>query len=195
VIQDFLDPGYLRHGNPRQRAAYAALDELNIFDWLAIYRPVLAGTIPLAIDIAGSDLDVLCEVYDFDRFAGALASEYGENPGFTMRAIDGTYGPVAFESSFRHSDFVVEFFGEPLPVSEQRGYRHMTVEARLLDIGGEPLRQTIIALKQSGLKTEPAFAHHLGLAGDPYEAVLKLETRTDDDLRKLIDDLAEAHGG
>ena len=190
-----LDPDALRGGNERQRAAIAVLDELDIFDWLAAYCPVLAGTIPLAIDIAGSDLDVLCEVYDFDRFASFLASEYGEYSEFTMRAIQGKYGPVAFESSLRHRDFVVECFGEPLPVNEQRGYRHMVVEARLLDIGGEPLRETIIALKESGLKTEPAFARLLGLAGDPYEALLELETWSDEKLRRLIDDFAKAHGG
>lgn len=66
----FLDPGYLRHGNQRQRAAFAVLDELGLFKRLAAHGPVLAGTVPLAIDIAGSDLDILCQAADLDGLAG-----------------------------------------------------------------------------------------------------------------------------
>ena len=116
-------------------------------------------------------------------------------PEFTMQVIGGKYGPVAFESSFHHGGFMVEFFGEPLPVSRQRGYRHMVVEARLLELGGEPLQSAIIALKRSGLKTEPAFARHLGIHGDPYLALLDLAALTDGGLRRLLDDAAETHRG
>lgn len=191
----FADPAYLASGNDRQRAAHKALTELRIFETLASYRPLLSGTIPLAIDIAGSDLDILCEVYDFDRFAGSLASEYGENSEFTMQVIRGNFGPVAFESSFRHGDYVVEFFGQPLPVIEQRGYRHMVVEARLLELGGDALRCEIVALREGGLKTEPAFARRLGLAGDPYVALLALEHRDNDGLRRLLDNPPQTHRG
>lgn len=71
----------------------------------------------------------------------------------------------------------------------------MVVQARLLEIGGEALRQAVIALKRSGLKTEPAFARLLGLAGDAYQALLTLEASSDGDLRRLLDDLPETHGG
>ena len=195
MTERFLDPGYLRRGNGRQRAAFAVLDELGIFDCLAAYHPVLVGTIPLAIDVTGSDLDIICEVYDFDRFAGSLASEYLEMPEFTMQVIREKYDPVAFESSFHHGGFIVEFFGEPLPISRQRGYRHMVVEARLLALGGAPLQSAIIALKRSGIKTEPAFAHHLGIHGDPYLALLALEALDDEALLRLLDDAPETHGG
>jgi hypothetical protein len=48
----------------------------------------------------------------------------------------------------------------------------MITEFRILQLRGEEFRHDIIALKKSGLKTEPAFASLLGLSGDPYEALL-----------------------
>ncbi len=55
----FIDPAYLADGNQRQRAAHRVLSELRIFEILAPYHAMLSGTIPLAIDIPESDLDVL----------------------------------------------------------------------------------------------------------------------------------------
>ena len=43
-------------------------------------------------------------------------------------------------------------------------------------------------LKRKGVKTEPAFAHVLGLPGDPYAAVLALERRSTTELISLIAD-------
>ena len=69
------------------------------------------------------------------------------------------------------------------------------IQARLLDLGGDALRIAIVALRRSGLKTEPAFARHLGIAGDPYIALLALEKIDDGGLRRLLDDAAETHRG
>ncbi len=71
----------------------------------------------------------------------------------------------------------------------------MAVQSRLLELDDGRFRAAVIALKQSGLKTEPAFADLLGLAGDPYKALLGLESMTEDDLRRLLDDFAQSHGG
>ena len=47
------------------------------------------------------------------------------------------------------------------------------------------LKSKVIELKQSGQKTEPAFAALLQLQGDPYAAMLKLEKLSDDELVSL----------
>ncbi len=195
MTKNFLDPGYLRHGNERQRAAHGALAELRIFETLAPYHPMLSGTIPLAIDIAGSDLDVLCEVHDFVRFAAALEDAYGHAPGFKLSDFkEGRDGPYR-TASFGHGGFVVEVFGQALAVTRQGAYRHMLIQARLLDLGGDALRCEIVALREGGLKTEPAFARRLGIAGDPYVALLALEDMDDDDLRRLLDNPPQTHRG
>jgi hypothetical protein len=193
--ENFLDPAYLAGGNERQRATHGVLSELRIFEVLASYQPMLSGTIPLAIDIPESDLDVLCEVHDFDGFAEALHTAYGHEENFKQSTFkSGRDGPYR-TASFSHGGFVIEIFGQSLPVTEQAAYRHMMIQARLLDLGGEALRREIITLRRAGLKTEPAFARRLAVAGDPYVALLALEALDDDGLARLLDDAAEAHRG
>jgi hypothetical protein len=55
---DFSTIEYLKTGNPRQIRAYEVLIQNKIFFNLAEFDPVLAGTIPINIDIENSDLDI-----------------------------------------------------------------------------------------------------------------------------------------
>ena len=197
MTNDFLDAAYLRRGNPRQRAAHDVLADLRLFETLASYRPMLSGTIPLAIDIPESDLDVLCEVHEFEGFAETLRTAYGHKPDYRLSISEhGRDGPYR-TASFSHGGFVIEIFGQARPVNQQGAYRHMVIQARLLDLGGDQLRGEILALRRDGFKTEPAFARRLGVAGDPYVALLALEELDDNGLRKLLaaNDPAETHRG
>jgi hypothetical protein len=176
----------LRTGSARQRQAHDVLRELDLARALAGFGPVLAGTLPLPIHTDASDLDVLCEVYDPDAFIRAATAAYGDRPDFVTERCD-VRGVASTLIRFRAGDFDVELFGQPLPVARQHGYRHLRVEARLLALGGPPAVAAIRELRRAGLKTEPAFARWLGLAGDdPYLAVLALEDRGDDELARLV---------
>lgn len=188
-MSGLFDPGALTlgamaDGTPRQREAVALLEALGLFDVLAAFRPVLAGTVPLDIDVEGSDLDILCQASDFDALERALHS-YRLQPGFAIQRVIIRDRPTLL-ASWPNTSFPIELFAQNRPVLEQEGFRHLIVEARLLAIGGEPLREAIRALKHGGLKTEPAFARWLGLAGDPYDALLELESWGDEALWPLV---------
>ena len=79
-------------------------------------------------------------------------------------------------ATFRIDDFAIEIFGRDRPTKEQEAYRHMIIEHKILLENPESFRQQIIQLKRSGLSTEEAFAKQLGLPGDPYLELLKIET-------------------
>jgi hypothetical protein len=149
------------------------------------YYPVLAGTIPLGIDVDGSDLDVICQADDLEAFAGCVRAAYGSCEGFRLRrkSINGLPTVIA---SFHAYGFPVEIFAQPLPVTEQNAYRHMQVEARLLAIGGDEARRAIHRLKAQGMKTEPAFAQYFGLRGDPYRVLLELAKLDEITLRAAV---------
>ena len=70
--KDWRDLRYLLHGTATQQAAYQALEALRVFALLSPFDPMLTGTIPLAIDIPGSDLDIVCCAADVDAFAQHL---------------------------------------------------------------------------------------------------------------------------
>lgn len=172
-------------GTPRQRQAHAVLHELAIFERLAEFHPALAGTLPLPIHTEASDLDVLCEVHDAAAFVRAAAG-FAAMPGFAARHVE-VRGVPSTVIGFAAGGFAIELFGQPAPVAAQHGWRHLQIEARVLAIAGAPAIAAITAWKREGMKTEPAFARWLGLAGDdPYLALLELERLDDAALRRLV---------
>ncbi len=187
MTEDWKSLHYLRSGSPRQQRAYATLEASSLWPLLSEFDPVLAGTVPLGIDIAGSDLDVLCEVPEAAqvRFAALLRARFGARPGFRLaqRRIGGHATTVC---GFRYESEEIEVFGQALPVAEQHGWRHLLVERAILSAGGEAWRTAVRARKQQGLKTEPAFAQLLGLPGDAYAALLTLESWSDELLRERV---------
>jgi hypothetical protein len=171
--RNWLDLAYLRRGNPRQRAAFEVLQALKIHETLVEYTPVLAGTIPLGIDIPGSDLDVLCEQHAPQAFIACLERAYGHCSDFSYQmAFYNNLETVIV--NFKYGGFSVEIFGQPQRVIAQNAFRHMQIEARLLEIGGEAAHRALRELKSAGLKTEPAFAQYFNLPGDPYQTLLDL---------------------
>jgi hypothetical protein len=183
LVNDWKNLRYLQIGNLRQQQAYMILAELALWPTLSGFDPVLAGTIPLAIDLPSSDLDVICEV-DVPRqafFEQVLQEHYGHLPSFQLGSTS-SKGYEAIVASFHYAGVAIEVFGQALPTSQQYAYRHLVVEQAILQVGGEAWRQAVQRLKQQGLKTEPAFALLLGLPGDPYEALLTLKGKSTSEL-------------
>ncbi|WP_019913932.1 DUF4269 domain-containing protein [Paenibacillus sp. HW567] len=164
---------YLDRGTEAQREAGRLLRELQIMELLGEYRPLLVGTVPLGIQVEGSDLDIICEVHDSARFSAEASGYFGHREGFC--AVNRTVaGLPRTKINFVAGGWPVELFGQPLTTEKQNGYIHLLVEDRILNLLGPGFRQEVISLKIQGMKTEPAFAKLLGLAGDPYEALLFL---------------------
>lgn len=180
------DIAYLSNGNPRQQMAYRALVEHGVMDALKPFHPVLCGTVPLGIDIASSDLDVICEARDLGAFEQTLRRAFSHLPGFAahLTQVDGFTTCIC---TFTAGGFAVEVFAQPRPVTDGNAYRHMVVEARLLGLAGGTAADSIRQLKEGGLKTEPAFAAFFGLAGDPYAALLDLYSASDAVLRGVVE--------
>lgn len=169
----FTSLDYLQTGTPRQQAAYQAITGSGVMSLLAAFTPVLAGTIPLDIDIETSDLDIICEVRDAQHFVTTLTAGLSSHVGFTLHG-EIVKGLPAVICRFSYMGFPFEIFGQPVPVLEQNAYLHMVAEYRLLQMAGPEAKEAIRSLKRQGLKTEPAFASYFGIPGDPYEVLLKL---------------------
>lgn len=172
-MNDWHDLTYLSKGTPRQQQVYEALTSLRLFSALAEFSPILVGTYPLNIHVAGSDLDIVCEAHDFDDFERNVNTLYGDNAEYSVsrRRIRGISAIII---RFSYEGFLIELFGQPLPSGEQYGFRHLLIEAWLLQYGGNAARQEIRQLKQAGMKTEPAFARYFQLPGDPYDTLFAM---------------------
>ena len=173
-MTDFKEINYLKSGTERQQKAFEVLNENLILQKLSDFDATLIGTIPINIDIASSDLDIACYWNDKKHFIEILKNTFSKENDFKLyeRDINSSQSVVA---TFFVNDFEIEIFGQNLPVSEQFGYRHMMIEAAILNKYGEDFRRKIIELKESGVKTEPAFAQLLELKGNPYQALLNFK--------------------
>ncbi|WP_025144121.1 DUF4269 domain-containing protein [Pedobacter jeongneungensis] len=169
---NFLDISYLRIGNEKQVKVYQILTANKVLEKLAAYKPILVGTVPINIDIENSDLDIICDVSDRDEFVDQLTAVFGSHQDFFV-----SESPKfdAIKVTFKIEDFEIEIFGQNKPTTQQNAYLHMLIEYKLLLEKGEEFRQEIISLKKQGYKTEPAFAKLLGIEGNAYEELLKLD--------------------
>lgn len=172
-LPDFTELSYLASGSSMQQKAYRVLAEECVMEKLQQFSPILIGTFPLDIAIQSSDLDIACCVSDMGIFKERLFVSFGNNDQY-MFGVKIIRGKTVGIANFKIAGMPVEIFGEDRPVIEQYGYRHMIAEFQLLQRYGISFKSDIRRLKSLGWKTEPAFGKLLGLNGDPYEELLKI---------------------
>ncbi|MGD8192507.1 DUF4269 domain-containing protein [Brevibacillus ginsengisoli] len=192
MLPNWFDPTYLLAGDSGQQRAYHVLQELRILEVLKEFTPVLTGTFPLQLQVENSDLDIICEMHDVEQFTKTLETEFGQMPDIILREVEVSGQPTVI-ANFTYQNMPIEIFGQAVPVTKQNAYRHMVIEARLLELAKNTLElgnqawSAIRQLKQDGLKTEPAFAHYFGLPCiNPYEELLLLEPLSGEQLHDTI---------
>lgn len=172
---DFTKIDYLKDGNERQKRAFEVLTKYKVFEKLSNFSPILAGTIPIGIDIDGSDLDIICEVnfrFEEDFLDEIMFSKL--IPLENMVTVENIIlnDEKCIVINFMLEEFPIEIFAQNKPTTQQNAYLHMIAEHKILQEKGEDFKQKIIELKKKGIKTEPAFGMLLNLE-NPYEDLLK----------------------
>jgi len=162
MTPDFFDLTYLSKGSAVQQAGLRAIIDSGIMNSLKEFTPVVVGTLPIDLFVPTSDIDIICCFRDVEEFQ----SRFKRSTRTHLNGIDSVI------SNFDFDGFQFEIVGQPIEVTKQVAYRHLLIEWNILQTRSESFRAQIIKLKQSGLKTEPAFAQLLGLPGNPYQALL-----------------------
>ncbi|MBP3127243.1 DUF4269 domain-containing protein [Thalassospira sp. ER-Se-21-Dark] len=171
----FSGGGRLANASPRGAQAAEILDRHRLIDCLAAYQPEVVGTLPLAIDVPESDIDILCNVPDLTVFSEFSGRAFGHFDGYRLHKRPATsHVAAALVVRFECDGLPIEIFATDCPTRLQYGFVHMLVEARILCVMGDEFAHQVRALKQAGTKTEPAFARLLGLSGDPYIELAEL---------------------
>ena len=73
---NFLTLDYLKNGSEIQKRIFEVLKNHQIFQKLNAYKPILAGTFPIGINIDGSDLDIILETRNLETLKKLLISEF-----------------------------------------------------------------------------------------------------------------------
>ncbi|WP_336083036.1 DUF4269 domain-containing protein [Thalassospira sp. CH_XMU1448-2] len=174
-IDHFRGLDGLEQASSRGLSAAGILRDYRILETLAEFDPVIAGTLPISIDTAQSDIDILCHASDLTAFEQFALRAFGAMSGFTCYERQATRNVrPALVVRFTCDDLPVEIFATDCPATLQYGFVHMLVEARILHLMGDGFADDVRALKETGVKTEPAFAKLLEIDGDPYIALANL---------------------
>jgi hypothetical protein len=184
-VINFLEPHYLSRGNKRQKEVYSVISGMKIMEVLGQYTPVIAGTIPIDVDIETSDIDILCRYDDPIKFENTLRLHFSQQQDFRSKRTR-FRGRASLVAAFLHRGQKLEIFGQMLPVQEQDGFVHLMVEYRILQMCTDGFRTKVRQLKREGVCTEPAFARLLCITTDPYEALLRFRNLSDEELRARI---------
>ncbi len=154
--------------------AYNALRASNILNCLHEFQPLIAGTIPLGLDLPQSDLDIIVSAWSLPKLQDAVRERYGACAEFHDQ-VTTVHMEASYVARFYVDEIKFEVFGQEKSSVLGQAYQHFLIEERLLKVHGDSLRQRVMQLRQTeNLKTEPAFAKALGLCGDPYMELLKL---------------------
>jgi hypothetical protein len=160
------------------------LEALGLPDALAAFDARVVGTPPLGLDVASSDIDLICRASDAEAFIGVVKAIFGQEEGFTISCRAGPPYPIIV--NFTRSGWPIELYAIDQPIGLQPGWLHFDVERRLLRLGGDALKRRVRERRASGEKTEPAFAHTLHLPGDPFQALLELSRQGEDRLAEVL---------
>ncbi|NLC65985.1 MAG: DUF4269 domain-containing protein [Clostridium sp.] len=179
--RNWKDVSYLKSGSLKQKKVYKLLKTSGTLKILSDYNPLLVGTIPIEIDTENSDIDIVCEVYNFAKFEDILKENFNKYKHFKLRYKKRNI----IICNFWIDSFEVEIYGTNNKSEKSDGYRHMIVESRILSLYGNDFKKKVIQLKKEGIKTEPAFARLLNLKGNPYEELLLFENYTDEEIENI----------
>jgi hypothetical protein len=168
---NWKNPDYLKTGSVSQQMYFELIQKSRVLSNLDKFSPVLVGSIPLDIDIPGSDIDIICYIRNFEEFTNELKKDYSLFEQFTINQKK-LHDIPSVICRFIFSGKMIEIVGQDVLVEEQIAFRHMVNEHQILECFGEEFKKKIIELKLYGMKTEPAFAFLLGIEGDPYQAIL-----------------------
>ena len=152
---------------------------------LASFGAVQVGSFPIAVNVKGSDIDIICTFTNQSSFIGQLETLFAGYHGFYLNTKS-IRGENCVVCRFVTESIPVEVFGQTTPIHQQYAWKHLQVEHRLLTLGGVNFRNLVMSFRDRGMKTEQAFAHALHLTGDPYEDLLAMFNEPDHSLKQMI---------
>lgn len=158
----------------KNELVFSAIQELGILLSYKEFYPLIAGTFPLGVNTDSSDVDVLLHSSDLDGLSKSFERDFSSYEDFELkRKVKRDKDSLICKFKFQKVEF--ELFAQDTITPQNIAFQHYLVEEKLLKYKGSTFFHKVRNLRrQEGLKTEPAFARVLGLAGDPYIELLNL---------------------
>ncbi|MBL4596269.1 MAG: DUF4269 domain-containing protein [Robiginitomaculum sp.] len=149
------------------------LSRLGVMQALEQYSPCWIGSSALDVRHAQSDVDLVCSTTSLDEFTKVTKTAFGKFDQF-QQSLNVFLGRPSMFVEFNVNQWPVDVFAREHPVAHHPCWQVFEVERQLLELGSPGLREKVRELKRSGMRTEAAFMHCLGLEGRAFETILSL---------------------
>lgn len=156
------------------RSIFNNLKKLNILKDFKKHKALVAGTFPLGLNVADSDIDILLTSEDLKYTLSELKSKYGSYDEFKYEYVE-AQSLDSLVVNFKFEGIEYEVFVQETSSVQQWAYKHFLIEERLLKYGGSPFKEKVLKLRQQGFKTEAAFCEALNIKyTNPFDSLLEL---------------------
>lgn len=169
----------------RNYKVFSALKKLTILRSLNQFNPLVVGTFPLDLHTQESDVDIILSHHDLSELKTKIQNHFSNLDHFSIQEYLQNNEQIVV-SNFTFENIQFELFAQKIQSVRQAANLHFLIEERLLKLGGKALKEKVLRARNSGDKTEPAFAKILQLNGDPYESLLKLQNMTEAQLKEVL---------
>jgi predicted metalloenzyme YecM len=164
-----------------------AIQQSQVLEIFRNFNPLIAGTFPLGINNSDSDVDIVVELNNRESFLQLCHHHLINHNQYQLKEFTAIDALPTILVTFEFQNVPFEIFAQTRPTTRQKAYLHFLLEERLLKLGGLRFRKLVQNYRNSGLKTEPAFAKALNIVDEPYEALLNLQKKSTSQLKKLLE--------
>ena len=139
----------------------------------------------MGIDTHKSDLDILMYAKDLNILESDLKSHYENHDEFEyLRSfIDGVETLIV---NFKQNHISFEVFAQTQPITLQKAYRKFLAIERLMKIGGDIFKETVMGIRLDGTNSQAAIAESLNIKKEPCNELLIIQKSDMIQLKSLL---------
>ena len=169
----------------KNKSIFNAIADSNLLRSFKSYAPLIIGDFPLGIDTHKSDLDILMYAKDLNILESDLKSHYENHDEFEyLRSfIDGVETLIV---NFKQNHISFEVFAQTQPITLQKAYRKFLAIERLMKIGGDIFKETVMGIRLDGTNSQAAIAESLNIKKEPCNELLIIQKSDMIQLKSLL---------
>ena len=174
----------------KNKTIFRAIQDSNILRSFKTYTPFIIGDFPLGIQTKNSNVDILMYAIDLNELEVSLKSHYENHDNFeSLRSfVEGTETLII---NFNQSHIPFEIYAQSQAITLQKGYKKFQAIERILKIGGEIFKETVMGIRMDGTKTQEAIAESLNIQTDLNNELLILQKTEMSKLKMILESVSQ----
>lgn len=175
----------------KNKTVFRAIEDSNILRTFKIYNPFIVGDFPLGVQSKNSNVTILMYATELNELEVLLKSHYENHEDFEfLRSFVDGFETLIINFNQDHTPF--EIFAQNQPITYQKAYKKFQAIERILKIGGEIFKETVMGIRMDGTKTEEAIAESLDIQLDSNNELLILQKTEMFKLKEILESVSQS---